>query len=224
MYDDEGVDLSLRSRLRTNQDKQSKSAYFTQKRKQKIQFGDLSEASFELVKKVYDTSTGTHGIHLNFLDKKIRKWWKNFEIDLLLDVKQKRKEWGLPKLETHELQHTFRSSILRESLLEVRLSKDPTYWALDEEFTNYEEVDVVEEGSLLVPIMQFVGLWINEDDDSWGLVVECSDIMVFPNKEEEEETDEEDVEVRKRRRVDSPVQSVAAFSVAEQSLYPHQFD
>ena len=57
MYDDEGVDLSLRSRLRTNQDKTSKSAYFTKKRKQKIQFGDLNEPSFELVKKVYDSNT-----------------------------------------------------------------------------------------------------------------------------------------------------------------------
>jgi hypothetical protein len=226
MYDDEGVDLSLGARVRTNRDKESLSVYFTKKRKQKVQFGSLSEPGFRVLKMVEDEKTGKQGVHLEVFSKDLKRWWKNFEVDLLFDVKRKRKEWGLVPMETHDLQAAFSSSFVGKGVLELRIADDCTYFCLDDDGDDYDEVDdeTMEVGSLVLPIVQFVGLWM-KDDGRFGVVAEVCDMMLYDDDEDDDEEDAEEVEQRKRKRqyVDSPVESVCGYSVAEQSLHPNMF-
>lgn len=228
MYDDEGVDLSLGPQPRTNRDKESLSVFFTKKRKQKVQFGSLSEPGFRVLKMVEDEKTGKQGVHLEVFSKDLKRWWKNFEVNLLFDVKRKRKGWGLAPMETHELEAAFSSSFVEKGVLELRIADDCTYFALDDEGDDYDEVedDSMEVGSLVLPIVQFVGLWM-KDDGRFGVVAEVCDMMLYDDDEDDEEDAEEDAAVEQRRRkrqyVDSPVESVCGYSVAEQSLHPNMF-
>jgi hypothetical protein len=237
VYTDEKVgDVLGLQRVKTNRDQTSMSVYFNYP-DQKVQFGKLDEPTFRFRKFVRD-GDDQRGVQLNVVSKRVRKWWDQFHVDLLFDYKDKRKEWHFPKADTHDLQHVYQSNVRtktdaagtnKSTVLEFRLAKSPNYFLYTDEgeYERIQDTDVTR-NMLCIPLVRFVGLWINgkESSSEWGCVLEATDLMCYEDEDDGEEEHEESEQLADlrpfRKNVNSPVQSVFPGS-AEQSLYEKQF-
>ena len=244
LYNDRDAvrDVLALAQLKQNRDGTTMSAFFANPR-QKIQFGKLAKPSCTFRKFVSEGDGDQHGVQLNVVSKSVRRWFQeDFLVDLLFDFKKKREEWKFERTDTHVLNHGFRSNVKTKTdakcVLEFRLAEDVNYWLYSDDEEGYTSIQKgdVQRGMRCVPLVCFVGLWINGKtaDSEWGCVLTMTDLMCYPSDDEQEEEEvvvgrpkEEDVnegiDLRPfREHIESPVQSVLPSRGTVPSLYGTQ--
>ena len=238
----EGFSLSS---LRTNRGGKTYSAYFHNK--EKIQLGNMDGEHYEAMS-ISDMMKGdgdAKGIRLELLEKPVRKWIKNMEVQLIFEAKKHFSKWFDDSFDTHEVQELYQSMFASKNEIELRLSSNMNIYLMENGKPVRIDMDHLNKDVLCIPIVQFVGIWI-EEDLTFGLVAKVTDIMCFEREEEEEEEDDENgkkifhgkssneelfkASYNAPLRPDSPVESmmhfgggtVVAKSVAN-SLHPEDF-
>lgn len=239
------IDALPLTSLRQNKDKKTYSAYF--ENHGKIQLGHMDGTNREAMS-ISDLmkGKGVTGIRLEVLEKSVKKWLKNMNVSLIFEVKKRFGEWFDDNFDTHEIQNLYQSNFVSKSEVEFRLSSNPNIYLMENGKPVRIDMDHLHRDVLCIPIVQFVGIWI-ETDLKFGIVAKVTDIMCFEGEEAAEEEEEDGKKIfhqigqgkteeltkttyNASLRPDSPVESMMHFgggtvvskSVAN-SLHPEDF-
>lgn len=183
--------LSLKPGLKENRDGSSYSAYF-ENPSAKIQLGNMDgNDNFEpmAIHDLMRGDGGQMGIRLEVLEKPVRRWLKQFEVDLIFQAKEAFSQFFDRAFDTHEVQEKYQS-MFQHRCVEFRLSSKPNIYTFEDGKPVRIDMDHLQKEVLCIPIVQFIGLWV-EDDLSFGLVAKVTDVMCFEGESEEDEEEED---------------------------------
>ena len=177
--------------FRPNRDGKTYSAYF--ENIGKIQLGNIDGTNQEVMS-ISDLMKGADdakGIRLEVFERSVRRWLKNIEINLIFDVKKTYTDQFKKTFDTHEIQTLYHSMFVSKNDIEFRMSSNMNIYLMENGKPTRIDLDHLHRDVLCVPIVQFIGIWI-EEDLTFGIVAKVTDIMCFEGEEEAEEEEEED--------------------------------
>lgn len=182
--------LSLK-RIRNNRDAKTYSAYF--ENVGKVQLGNMDVKEYEAmsVSNMMKGDGNVTGIRLEVLERSVRKWIKELEIQLIFEAKKKFTTWFDGSFDTHEVQELYQSMFVSKHEIELRLSSNVNIYLMEDGKPVRIDVEYLKKDVLCIPIVQFVGVWM-EESLQFGIVAKVTDIMCFEGGEELEETEDED--------------------------------
>lgn len=168
-----------------------RSVFFTD-HAQKIQFGEFGEDELCVIEDVLkDAETGQIGLRLAIPSSRIRKWYTKFEEAVILAAK-KHPTMGMTDIDLYRIQEELFHSDMDKQGWNVRLSKKCAFQVYNPETQQPETVDadVLEAGLSILPMVQFQGLWINEE--GFGIVARITDMLIVDDEEDESDDDDSD--------------------------------
>ena len=170
-----------------------RSVFFTDCAK-KIQLGEFGEDELCVIEDVLkDAETGQIGLRLatpsQSHSSRVRKWYRKFEEAVILAAK-KHPSMGMADIDLYRIQEELFHSDMDKQGWNVRLSKNCQFQVYNPETQQPETVgaDVLEAGLSILPMVQFQGLWIN--DEGFGIVARITDMLIVDEEEESSSDDD----------------------------------
>lgn len=167
-----------------------RSVFFTDRAK-KIQLGEFGEDKLCVIESVLeDAETEQIGLRLAIPSSRVQRWYRKFEEAVILAAK-KHPTMGMADIDLYRIQEElFHSDIDDKQGWNVRLSKKCQFQVYNPETQQPETVNanVLRAGLSILPMVQFQGLWIN--DEGFGIVARITDMLIVDNEEESSSDDD----------------------------------
>jgi hypothetical protein len=171
-----------------------RSVFFTDRAK-KIQLGEFGVDKLCVIENVLkDAETGQNGLRLAIPSSRVQRWYTTFEEEVILAAK-KHPAMDMADIDLYRIQEElFHSDMDKQGGWNVRLSKKCQFQVYNPETQQPETVNanVLRPGLSILPMVQFQGLWIN--DEGFGIVARITDILIVDDKEESSFDDDSDDE------------------------------